>query len=103
MLVSMLFKMLRGALRTHNLPASLEKRVFRDDLKISKVTPIYKDGDNNDISNYRPISVLPCFSAILERFMYNRRYKYLKENNILYEKQFGCHNLTENIETLWHN
>ena len=43
---------------------------------------------NSDISNYRPISALPCFSKILERLMYNRLYKYLKENNILYEKQF---------------
>ena len=44
---------------------------------------------NSDISNYRPISALPCFSKILERLMYNRLYKYLKENNTLYEKQFG--------------
>ena len=60
-----------------------------DNLKISKVTPIYKAGGNSDISNYRPISILPCFSKSLERLMYNRLYKYLKENNILYEKQFG--------------
>ena len=53
------------------------------------MTSIYKAGDNSDISNYRRISVLPCFSKILERLMYNRLYKYLKENNILYEKQFG--------------
>ena len=53
------------------------------------MTAIYKVGDNSDISNYRPISVLPCFSKTLERLMYNRPYKYLKENNILYEKQFG--------------
>ena len=59
------------------------KGVFPDDLKIAKVTPIYKAGD------YRPISVLPCFSEILELLMYNRLCKYLKENNILYEKQFG--------------
>ena len=68
---------------------SVEKGVFPDNLKIAKVTPIYKAGDNSDISNYRPISVLPCFSKILERLMYNCLYKYLKENNILYEKQFG--------------
>ena len=68
---------------------SLEKGVFPDDLKIAKVTLIYKAGDNSDVSNYRPISVLPCFSKALERLMYNRPYKYLKENNILYEKQFG--------------
>ena len=63
---------------------SLEKGVFPDDLKIAKVTSIYKAGDNSDVSNYRPISVLPCFSKILECLMYNRLYKYLKENDILY-------------------
>ena len=57
--------------------------VFPDDLKIPKVTPIYKPGDSSDISNCRPISILPCFSKILERLIYNRLYKYLKENNIL--------------------
>ena len=71
------------------LQLSLDNGVFPDDLKIAKVTPIYKAGDSSDISNYRPISVLPCFSKILERLMYNRLYRYLKENNILYEKQFG--------------
>ena len=68
---------------------SLEKGVFPDDLKIAKVTPIYKTGDNSDRSNYRPTSVLPCFSKILERLRYNFLYKYLKENNILHEKQFS--------------
>ena len=42
-----------------------------------------------DINNYRPISVAPCFSKILERLMYNHIYKFLKENSVLYEKQFG--------------
>ena len=68
---------------------SLEKGVFPGDLKMAKVTPIYKASDNSDISNYRLISVLPSFPKILERLMYNCLYKYLKENNILYEKQFG--------------
>ena len=71
-----------GALRTLNL--SLEEGVFPDGLKTAKVTPIFKAGDSNDVSSYRPISLLPCFSKILERLMYNRLYKYLKENNILY-------------------
>ena len=34
---------------------SLEKGVFPDDLKLAKVTPIYKAGDSSDKSNYRPI------------------------------------------------
>ena len=68
---------------------SIEKGIFPDDLKIAKVTPIYKADDKSDLSNFRPISVLSCFSKILERIMYNRLYQYLTENKILYPKQFG--------------
>ena len=45
---------------------SIEKGIFPDDLKIAKVTPIYKTDDKSNLSNYRPISVLSCFSKILE-------------------------------------
>ena len=51
---------------------SFEKGIFPNDLKIAKVTPIFKAGNNTELSNYRPISALPCFSKILERDMYNR-------------------------------
>ena len=33
--------------------------------------------------------MLPCFSKILKKTMYNRLYKYLTDNNMLYKKQFG--------------
>ena len=49
---------------------SLEKRIFPDELKTARVTPVYKTGDENDFGNYRPISFLPCFSKMLERIMY---------------------------------
>ena len=68
---------------------SIEKRIFPDDLKITKVTPIYKEHDKSDLSNYRPMSVLSCFSKILKQIMYNRLYQYLTEDKILYPKQFG--------------
>ena len=67
---------------------SIEKGIFPDDLKIAKVTPIYKSDDKSDLSNYRPISVLSCFSKMFERIMYNRLYQDLTENEILYPKQF---------------
>ena len=41
-------------------------------MKIANVLPIFKNGRNSVASNYRPISVLPCFSNILERIMYSR-------------------------------
>ena len=49
----------------------------------------FKAGDKNEFDNYRPISVLPCFSKILERIMYKRLYNHLLNQNILYRKQFG--------------
>ena len=71
---------------------SIEKDVFPDDLKIARATPIYKGEDSSDVSNYRPISVLPYLSKILECITYNRLYKYLLENNVLYSEKFGLKN-----------
>ena len=68
---------------------SIVERIFPDDLKIAKFTPIYKTDSSSNISNYRPVSVLPYFSKMLERIMYNRLQKYLNNINILYNKQFG--------------
>ena len=55
---------------------SLKSGTFPEKMKIARITPVFK-------------SVLPCFSKMLERIMYNRLYKYLTENNLLYCKQFG--------------
>ena len=40
-------------------------------------------------NNYRPISILPCFSKILEKLVYNRMLQHLNKHNILYEHQYG--------------
>ena len=58
-------------------------------LKIAKVIPLYKTKDPALFSNYIPISLLPFFSKILERLMYNRLYNFLTEHNILSMNQFG--------------
>ena len=65
---------------------SLQKGCFPEELKNTQVTTIYKADDVNEIGNYRPISVLPCFSIILERTMYNQL-----TNKMLRKKQFGFH------------
>jgi len=57
--------------------------------KKAKVTPIYKDGNRDEVSNYRPISVLPILSKILERAVHNQLYDYLVCNNILSPCQSG--------------
>ena len=53
------------------------------------MTPVYKNNDETNLGNYRPISILPYFSKILKRIVYNRVYEHLNSNNILYKKQFG--------------
>ena len=73
----------------HIFQLSLSQGIFPDSLKIAKITPIFKTGETTNLSNYRPISVLPCFSKILEKIMYNKLYRYFTEHNILYSKQFG--------------
>ena len=50
---------------------SLRTGIFPNKLKIAKVKPIFKNGEKELLKNYRPISVLPCFSKILERIMYS--------------------------------
>ena len=70
----------------HVFNLSRIKGICPDDLKIARVTPVFKGGDDKELGNYRPISVLPCFSKILERIMYNRLYNHLVKNKILYSK-----------------
>ena len=69
--------------------ASLEEAVFPEKLKIAKIIPVFKKGGNENIENYRPISILPVFSKVLERTMYNHLYEYFMDNNLLHENQFG--------------
>ena len=63
--------------------------VFPEKLKLAKVTPVFKSEENEYLTNYRPISVVVCFSKILERIIYNRLYEHLTKNNLLFDKQFG--------------
>ena len=58
-------------------------------MKLAKVSSIFKGGNNLQAENYRPTSVLPVFSKILEKIMYNRVYNYFVENKLLFPKQFG--------------
>ena len=68
---------------------SFSTGIVPEALKIAKVVPIFKGGNSEDIANYRPISILPYFSKILEKVMYERLYSYVKNMNILYPNQHG--------------
>ena len=69
--------------------ASLESNIFPDDLKVAGVTPIFKNGERNDVQNYRPISVLCTVARVFEKLIYQQLYDCLMENSILNNCQWG--------------
>lgn len=63
--------------------------IFPDLFKRSKIIPVFKADKKDLVNNYRPISILPCLSKILERLMFNRLLSFFDTNNVLYRYQFG--------------
>ena len=67
---------------THLYNQSFLTGIIPNDLKIAIVTPVFKANNKEEFSNYRPISILPCFGKILEKLMYKRLLNYLEKENI---------------------
>ena len=57
------------------LNTSIETSQFPDSWKVARITPIFKDGDRTEKSNYRPISVLPVISKLFEKLVFNQLYQ----------------------------
>lgn len=66
--------------------------IFPSLLKQSIITPVFKNGDINDVNNYRPISVLPAISKIIEKLLNSRLIKYLNQYQLLSDAQYGFRN-----------
>ena len=62
---------------------------FPSELKISRVKPLFKNGDPAMFSNYRPISLLPSMSKIFEYVIFYQLFDYMCTNNLLTIEQFG--------------
>ena len=71
------------------ISSSFDQGKFPQELKTSKVVPIHKGGTKNDVSNYRPISLLASFSKVYEKLMHNRVINFLDTHNLLCENQYG--------------
>ena len=63
--------------------------IFPDAMKIAKIIPLYKIGAKDEFNNYRPMSLLPQFSKILEKLFDDRLEHFICRNNILTDCQFG--------------
>ena len=74
---------------TYIMNLSLKSATVPDDFKLARVLPIYKKGNRNYEGNYRPVSILPVASKVLEKIVYNQMHKYLEQNNLIYAFQSG--------------
>jgi hypothetical protein len=75
--------------------------------KEARVIPLFKSGESDNMDNYRPVSILPVVSKILERAVHIQLYKFMVDNNLLSPYQSGfrkrhstetaCISLTDSI------
>ena len=82
---------------------SLETSQFPDPWKIARVSPIFKDGDKTEKSNYRPISVLPVVSRLFEKLVFSQLYQYLNDNCFINSNQSGFRELHSTVTCLLKN
>ena len=68
---------------------SLTQGVFPDQMKVAKVVPLFKSGRRDIVSNYRPVSILPQFSKILEKVFHRRLESFIERSHILNDCQYG--------------
>ena len=80
---------------------SISKGTFPSRLKYSQIIPIFKKGNNTQLNNYRPISVLTSFSKIFEKLIYTRLNKHILSNDILANEQYGFHSNTSTERAIY--
>ena len=68
---------------------SFAQGVFPDNMKTAKIIPLFKSGDDKVFTNYRPVSILPQFSKVLEKLFNKRLVNFMNHNDILYNGQYG--------------
>ncbi|XP_045463813.1 uncharacterized protein LOC123673371 [Harmonia axyridis] len=67
----------------------LEQGIFPEVLKFARVIPVYKNGKEDECTNYRPISILPTISKILEEILKRRLLEFLDRSRVLDQNQHG--------------
>ena len=81
---------------------SLSHGIFPNDIKLANIVPVFKNGNTKLFNNYRPISILPAFSKILEKIVCNRLLHVLETKDILYKHQYGFRKNHNTIHPIIH-
>ena len=91
--ISSKFINLAADIITHSLTKilnlSISTGIFPETWKKSKVFPLHKGGSKNKTENYRPISILPTVSKLLERHVHDWLYTYITAHGLLNDCQSG--------------
>ena len=74
---------------THLLNYSIETSIFPKIFKTAKVIPVEKIRNNTELSNFRPISLLPGFSKLYEKILYNKLMSFFNKYNVISNYQYG--------------
>ena len=91
---------------TYLFNSCMLSETFPDELKIARVIPLFKSGNGNLMSNYRPISILPTLSKIFEKLIHVIIYQFLDNIHVLYSYQFGfrkAHSTVHAVQTSIHS
>ena len=68
--------------------ASIKAKIFPDDFRIARVTPIFKHGETDNLGDYRPISILGSIARVFEKLLYKQLHDFLIENKVLSTQQW---------------
>ena len=74
---------------THICNLSFQTGKFPNSMKTAKVIPLFKAGDRHNFTNYRPVSLLPQFSKILEKLFNSRLDTFIDKHCLLSDSQYG--------------
>ena len=62
---------------------------FPDIFKEARIIPLFKGGDSTQVTNYRPISLLPYFGKLFEKVIFKQFMKFFNKHNIISPNQYG--------------
>ncbi|KAG8327444.1 hypothetical protein J6590_108236 [Homalodisca vitripennis] len=80
--------------------ACLKEGVFPTSQKVSRVVPVFKKNDRNQVCNYRPVSLVPCIGKIIEHVVHRQLCTFLSENDIFSNSQFGFRKNRSTVDAL---
>ena len=86
---------------SHLINLSISTGVFPDKLKVAQIVPIYKKGEKNQLSNYRPIALLNNFSKIYEKIISERLISFFEKESILSTYQNGFRKKKSTIRAIY--